>query len=117
MAEVPAPIPPRRLSARGWVIFIVAGLAVIIAAYVGVSGLLRSPIVSTTNGVTTISGTWEPYTCTAMECQGYITAGGTSVFVVFPKGCPEPTRGATISVDGRQDTTLGSSSYRANACA
>ena len=117
MTEAPAPAPPRRLSVRGWVIFIVAGVAVIIAAVVGVHGLTESPIVSTDNGITTMSGTWEPYSCTASVCEGYITAGARSVFVVFPQGCAEPSRAATITVMGRQDTTLGNNSYRALACA
>lgn len=118
MSEVPAPTPPRRLSARGWVIFVVAGIAVVVAAVYGIRGLTQSPIVSTSNGVTTITGTWEPYSCTAgSACEGYVTAGARSVFVVFPSGCAAPARASTVTLQGRQDTTLGSGAYRAAGCA
>ena len=99
-------------------IFAVAAVAVIAAVVVGVRGLLASPIVSVTpGGVTLLRGTWEPYSCDTTLCQGYVQAGGQSVFVVLPTGCPEPPRAADISVSGRLDTSLGKGSYRASGCA
>ena len=115
---VAAERPTRRLSARGWVIFVVAAVAVVIAAVVGIRGLLADPIESVAaNGTATLHGTWEPYTCTASSCRGYLTAGARSVFIVFPSGCAAPVRGADITVQGRRDTSLGTDSYRATACA
>ncbi|MHB8719467.1 MAG: hypothetical protein ACYDAC_11340 [Candidatus Dormibacteria bacterium] len=105
-----------RLSRRGWTTFAVAAVAVVVAAVVGVRGLLATPIVGTSNGITTISGTWEPYSCNLSRCQGYVTAGARSVFVVFPPGCPGPSRAVEVTVQGRRDATLGSNSYRAISC-
>jgi hypothetical protein len=107
----------RRISARGLVIFVVAAVAVIIAAVVGVRGLLASPIESVAaDGIATLHGTWEPYSCDAHACQGYVQAGARSVFVVLPTGCPQPHRAAEITVTGRLEASLGSGSYRATAC-
>jgi hypothetical protein len=39
------------------------------------------------------------------------------VFVVFPKHCPQPERGGTITVYGELAPDLGSASYRVLACA
>lgn len=116
MSDVPAPVAPRRLSARGWVIFVVAAIAVVVAAFVGIRGLTQSPIISTVEGVTTISGTWEPYSCTPSVCEGYVSAGARSVFIVFPSGCAAPVRASTITVEGRKDTTLGNNAYRTTGC-
>lgn len=108
----------RRISVRGLVIFVIAAAAVIIAAVVGVRGLLASPIESVAaGGVATLHGTWEPYSCDAHECRGYVQAGARSVFVVLPNGCPPPQRAADITVNGRLDASLGTGSYRATACA
>jgi hypothetical protein len=68
------------------------------------------------DGTTTLSGTFEPYICNTTSCDGYISAGARSVFVVFPKHCPQPERGGTITVDGVPAPDLGSASYRASAC-
>jgi hypothetical protein len=115
------PVAPERSSARisrrGLVIFVVAAAAVIVAAVVGVRGLLASPIESVAaGGISTLHGTWEPYSCDAHACQGYVQAGARSVFVVLPAGCPQPQRAADITVTGRLDASLGSGSYRATAC-
>ncbi len=107
----------RRISRRGLVIFVVAAVAVIIAAVVGVRGLLASPIESVAaDGIATLHGTWEPYSCDTHACQGYVQAGARSVFVVLPTGCPQPQRAAEITVTGRLEASLGSGSYRATAC-
>ncbi|MDQ2961362.1 MAG: hypothetical protein M3R48_10005 [Candidatus Dormibacteraeota bacterium] len=110
--------PARRLSGRGWIIFAVAALAVVVAAVVGIRGLIASPVEGLApDGRTVLRGTWEPYTCTASVCQGYLTAGARSVFIVFPSGCPQPSRAAELTVHGRQDSSLGSDAYRVAACA
>ena len=105
------------MSARGLVIFVVAGIAVVVAAFVGISGLTASPIQSVAaDGTATLHGTWEPYSCDAHLCQGYVQAGARSVFVVLAPGCPEPARAADITVRGRPDASLGTGSYRSVGC-
>jgi hypothetical protein len=107
----------RRISRRGLVIFVVAVVAVAIATVVGVRGLLSSPIQSVAaDGTATLHGTWEPYSCDAQICEGYVQAGARSVFVVLQPGCRQPQRAADITVRGRLDTSLGSGSYRAVDC-
>ncbi len=109
--------PPRRLSGRGLAVFAVALLAVAVAAVVGVRGLLSSPIQSVgADGTAVLHGTWEPYSCSALACEGYVQAGARSVFVVLHPGCPQPRRAADITVEARPDTTLGTASYRAVRC-
>ena len=108
----------RRISRRGLAVFLVAAVAVAVAAVVGIRGLLASPIESVgAGGVATLHGTWEPYSCDSHLCQGYVQAGARSVFVVLPPGCPLPSRAAVLTVAGRLDPALGSSSYRATSCA
>ena len=108
----------RRVSRRGLVIFVVALAAVVIAAVVGVRGLLASPIESVAaDGTATLHGTWEPYSCDARTCQGYVQAGARSVFIVLANGCPQPQRAADITVHGRPDSALGKGAYRATGCA
>jgi hypothetical protein len=99
------------------VVFLVAALVIVAAGVVGIRGLLASPIVSVAaDGTATLRGTWEPYTCDAHLCQGYIQAGSRSVFVVLSPGCPHPQRAAQITIVGRPDHTLGNGSYRAADC-
>lgn len=98
-------------------IFIVAAVAIVAAAFVGVRGLLASPIQSTApDGTATLHGTWEPYSCDSHLCQGYVQAGGRSVFIVLAASCAEPARAADITVRARQDTSLGKGSYRTIGC-
>jgi hypothetical protein len=109
--------PARRLSGRGRLIFIIAAVAVIAAAVVGIRGLLASPIESVaTDGTAILHGTWEPYSCDAHLCEGYLTAGARSVFVVLAPGCSEPARAADVTVTGRLDPSLGTGSYRSTGC-
>jgi hypothetical protein len=119
MATTPL-LPERatqRLSRRGLAIFVVAAIAIVVATVVGVRGLLSSPIESVAaDGTTTLRGTWEPYSCDAHACEGYVQAGARSVFVVMRAGCPQPARAADITVAGRLDPSLGSGSYRATTC-
>jgi hypothetical protein len=99
------------------VVFLVAAVAIVVAGIVGIRGLLASPIVSVAaDGTATLQGTWEPYTCDAHLCQGYIQAGSRSVFVVLSPACPHPQRAAQITVTGRPDRALGTGSYRAADC-
>ncbi len=113
-----APKPTSRaISRRGLVIFVLAAAAVIIAAVVGFRGLAASPIQSVgADGTATLHGTWEPYSCDAHACQGYVQAGARSVFIVLPNGCPPPQRAADITIKGRPDASLGKGSYRATGC-
>jgi len=100
------------------VVFLLAAVAVIAAAVVGVRGLLASPIVSAApDGTAILQGMWEPYSCDAHLCQGYIQAGGRSVFVVLAAGCPRPQRAAEITVSAKPDRSLGGGSYQAAGCA
>jgi hypothetical protein len=116
------PVPPkpstRAVSRRGLLIFLVAAVAVVVAAVVGIRGLTATPVESVAaDGVTTLHGTWEPYSCDVHTCQGYVQAGARSVFIVLPAGCAQPQRAADITVKGRLDASLGSGSYRATGCA
>ena len=96
---------------------VIAILAVAILLVVGFTGLLANPVKGVNPyGTTTLSGSVEPYQCTATSCDGYIQAGARSVFVVFPSDCAQPKRGATIIVTGRAAPDLGKGSYRATAC-
>jgi hypothetical protein len=96
---------------------VVAILAVAVLLVVGFIGLLANPVKGVNpDGTTTLSGSFEPYQCTATSCDGYIQAGARSVFVVLPSDCAQPKRGATITVTGRAAPDLGKGSYRATAC-
>ncbi len=108
----------RRVSRKGMVVFLCAAVAVVVAGAVGIRGLLASPIVSlAADGTATLRGTWEPYTCDAHLCQGYVQAGGRSVFIVLEGACPHPQRAQQITVAGRPDPRLGTGSYLATSCA
>jgi hypothetical protein len=97
---------------------VIAVVAVVVLFVVGFSGLFADPVKGlNADGTTTLSGSFEPYQCTRASCDGYIQAGARSVFVVFPRGCIPPGRGATLTVSGRPAPDLGSGSYRATACA
>jgi hypothetical protein len=110
--------PGSRLSRRGRVLFILAAVAIVAAAVVGIRGLLASPVESVAaDGTAVLHGTWEPYSCDAHLCQGYVTAGARSVFVVLAAGCPEPARAADVTISGKPDPSLGKGSYRSVGCA
>ena len=107
------------LRRRFWgVAVVVVALAVVaVAAYFGIRGLTLNPIVSTdASGVTTISGSFQPYGCGNNCNQGYVQAGARSVFVIFPSSCPQPPRDASVTVRGRLDSSQGSGSYRLIGC-
>jgi hypothetical protein len=100
-----------------WGLPVVVIAVVVIVVLFGFTGLFANPVQSVnSNGTTTLTGTFEPYVCTSTSCDGYISAGARSVFVVFPHGCAPPTRGATITVNGKSAPDLGNASYRATAC-
>jgi hypothetical protein len=95
---------------------VVAVLAVAAAGFWGVRGLFGDPVKGTdAQGVTTIQGAWQPYTC-GSPCIGYVQAGSRSVTVILPGGCPEPVRDSTVTVRGTLDTSQGKGTYRALAC-
>jgi hypothetical protein len=99
-------------------VLVVSVIAILVLFVVGFTGLFANPVKTvSSNGTTTLSGTFEPYLCTSSSCDGYISAGARSVFIVFPKNCAPPQRGANITVDGKLAPDLGSASYRATACA
>ena len=99
-------------------VVVIAILAVIAAFVVGFTGLFATPVQSVnSDGTTTLHGTFEPYQCSAVSCDGYIQAGARSVFVQFPPHCPPPVRGSTITVVGRPAPDLGNAAYRATGCA
>jgi hypothetical protein len=99
-------------------VVVVSVVAILVLFVVGFTGLFANPVKSAnSDGTTTLSGTFEPYLCNSSSCDGYISAGARSVFVVFPHGCAPPARGATITVNGKSAPDLGNASYRATACA
>jgi hypothetical protein len=117
-ATVESPPPPlRRRPAWALPAVVLAVLAVVAAAVVGVRGLLADPLVAVApDGSASISGSWEPFDCGAGCVQGYVQAGARSVFVRLPAGCPAPRREAHVSLRGRPDHALGSHAYLATSC-
>ena len=94
----------------------VAVVAVLAAAVWGIRGLFGNPVQGTdAQGVTTIHGSWEPYSC-GSPCIGYVQDGGRSVTVILPSGCPQPERSSTVTVRGRLDTSQGKATYQAGGC-
>jgi hypothetical protein len=111
---------PARKQRPPWSIpvLVISVVAILVLFVVGFTGLFSNPVKGTnSDGSTTLSGTFEPYVCNSSSCDGYISAGARSVFVVFPKNCPQPERGGNITVDGKPAPDLGNASYRATACA
>ena len=114
---VEEPAPKRKRPVWSVPVLVVGAIVVGVLFVVGFRGLFANPVKSVNaNGVTTLSGTFEPYICGGVDCDGYISAGARSVFVVFPRGCVPPARGADITVNGKAAPDLGSASYRATAC-
>ena len=108
----------RQRPVWGLPVVVVAVVVIVVLFVVGFTGLFANPVQSVNaNGTTTLTGTFEPYVCTSTSCDGYISAGARSVFVVFPKDCKPPIRGSAITVDGKTAPDLGNASYRATACA
>ena len=100
---------------------VVAIVAVIVAFGFGVRGLVGNPLVATdAAGVSTLHGSFEAFPCPTdlPRCvQGYVQAGGRSVFVRFPEGCASPNQQQTVTVHGRFDRSLGKGGYQATGCA
>jgi hypothetical protein len=114
---VEEPAPKRKRPVWSVPVLVVGVIVVGVLFVVGFTGLFANPVKSVNaNGATTLSGTFEPYICGSVDCDGYISAGARSVFVVFPHGCVPPARGADITVNGKAAPDLGSASYRATAC-
>jgi hypothetical protein len=96
---------------------VIAVVLIVVLFVVGFNGLFANPVRSVSpNGTATLSGSFEPYQCNRTACDGYISAGARSVFVVFPRGCTPPVRAATITITGKAAPDLGNASYRATAC-
>jgi hypothetical protein len=107
----------RRRPAWSVPVLVVAVIAIVVLFVVGFTGLFANPVKAVNaNGTTTLSGTFEPYLCSSTSCDGYISAGARSVFIVFPRNCTPPARGATVTVTGKAAPDLGNASYRATAC-
>jgi hypothetical protein len=114
-AEEPA---PRQRPVWGLPVVGIALVVIVVLFVVGFTGLFANPVKSVSaDGTATLSGSFEPYVCTSTSCDGYISAGARSVFVVFPKGCTPPERDATITITGKPAPSLGNASYRATGCA
>jgi hypothetical protein len=119
VVEDPATATPRGGPRPWWAlpVVVLAIAAVAIATYVGVRGLFGDPIRSVAaDGTATIEGTFEPYDCTGCPVQGYVQAGGRSVFVILRGGCPVPARGSSIAVHARLDASQGKQTYRSVDC-
>jgi hypothetical protein len=107
----------RRRPIWGVPVVVIAVVAIVVLSIVGFNGLFANPVKSVgQNGTATLSGSFEPYQCNSTTCDGYISAGARSVFVVFPRGCTPPARAATITITGKAAPDLGNASYRATAC-
>lgn len=116
-AAVAEPVAPRRRPVWSVPVVVIAVVVIVVLFVVGFTGLFANPVKSVSpDGTATLSGSFEPYECTSTSCDGYISAGARSVFVVFPRGCAPPTRGATITITGKAAPELGNASYRATAC-
>ena len=116
--EAQPPAAPRRRPVWAFPLVVIAVLAIAAGLVIGIAGLTANPVRSVnSDGTSTLRGTFEPYTCTASQCSGYIQAGARSVFVEFPTGCPPPQRGSDLTVTARPAPDLGKASYRALACA
>lgn len=99
-------------------LLVIAGIAILVGAAVGIRGLTGNPVRSVAaDGSATLSGSFEPVACVTGCAQGYLQAGARSVFVRFPDGCPAPAREQALTVPGRAAPDLGKSSYRAVSCA
>lgn len=110
--------PPRRRPAWALPVVVVAALAVAVALVVGVRGLVGDPVVRTAaDGTATLSGSFQPVDCGPGCVQGYVQAGGRSVFVKLPAGCPALARDQHMTVTARPDTSLGKKAYLATGCA
>jgi hypothetical protein len=108
----------RRRPVWGVPVVVIALLVIVVLFVVGFTGLFANPVKSVgADGLAALTGSFEPYVCNATNCDGYISAGARSVFVVFPRGCTPPARDATITVTGKPAPELGNASYRATACA
>lgn len=116
--DVPAPAARwRRYRRTGIAVVAVAIVGIVVAFFVGVTGLFANPVKGTNkDGTTTLQGAFEPYQCGNGACEGYVQAGARSVFVVLPKGCQTPVRDSQVSVIGRLAPDLGNGSYRATSC-
>ena len=116
--DVPAPAAGwRRYRRTGIAVVAVAIVGIVVAFFVGITGLFANPVKGTnSNGTTTLQGAWEPYQCGSGSCEGYVQAGARSVFVRFPNSCPTPVRDSQITVIGRLAPDLGNASYRATGC-
>jgi hypothetical protein len=116
--DAPEGSSAKRRPVWGLPVVVIAVVVIAVLFVVGFTGLFANPVQSVnSNGTTTLTGTFEPYVCTSTSCDGYISAGARSVFVVFPHGCAPPARGSTITVNGKAAPDLGNASYRATACA
>ncbi len=117
-AVIDEPGVGRRRPFWGVPVVVIAVIVIVVLFVVGFTGLFGNPVKSiSANGTATLSGSFEPYVCNNTSCDGYISAGARSVFVVFPRGCTPPGRAATITVTGRLAPALGNAAYRATACA
>jgi hypothetical protein len=111
--------PGRGRSRRAWTLplVVLAVIAAVVALVVGIRGLMANPVQSVNaDGTSTLTGTFEPYQCSASACDGYVQAGARSVFVQFPANCPPPARAGEITLRARPAPDLGSGAYRAAAC-
>jgi hypothetical protein len=109
--------PRRRRPIWSVPVVVIAVVLIVVLFVVGFNGLFANPVKSVSpNGTATLSGSFEPYQCNSTACDGYISAGARSVFVVFPRGCTPPARAGTITITGKAAPDLGNASYRATAC-
>ena len=96
---------------------VLAVLVIAAALVVGVRGLMGDPVIRTAaDGTATLSGSFQPVDCGAGCVQGYVQAGGRSVFVRLPAGCAAPTPDQHLTVTARPDTSLGKQAYLATGC-
>jgi hypothetical protein len=112
-----AEAPPRSRPAGALTLVVIAVLAVAVAAVVGIRGLIGDPVRSTAaDGTTTLSGSYQPVDCGTGCIEGYVQAGGRSVYVKLPGSCAVPAPDQQVTVHARPDTSLGKRAYVALGC-
>jgi len=119
-APVPTQTPPRRRPVWALPVVVLAVVAIAVAAVVGIRGLMGDPVRSVAaDGTATLSGAYQPVSCDSGDsgcAQGYVEAGGRSVFVRLPSGCAQPAADTQVTVRARPDAALGKRAYLALDC-
>jgi hypothetical protein len=111
------PAPTRRRPAWGVPVVVLAVVVVAVAAVIGIRGLIGNPVQTVApDGTATLNGSYQPVSCDSGCAQGYVQAGGRSVFVRLPAGCSQPRSDTQVTLRARSDASLGKQAYLALDC-